>query len=85
MSGHIPVKERAAAGTVLCIHLESEEKKERNRAYIFTSCHITLQKTYICGPYWTANSASVPIKSPALASEDLTADIYNHITVKGRL
>lgn len=84
-SGHIPAKERAAADTVLCIHLESEKKKERKRAYIFTSCHIILQKTYIHEPYWTANSASVPVKSLAFASEDLTADIYNHTTVKGRL
>lgn len=35
MSGHKPVKERAAADAVLCIHLESEEKKERKRMYIF--------------------------------------------------
>lgn len=48
-SGHIPAKERAAADTVLCIHLESEKEKERKRAYIFTSSRIILQKPIFMG------------------------------------
>lgn len=84
-SGHIPAKERAAADNVLCIHLESEKKKREKEGIHFYQQPYYFAKTYIHGPYWTANSASVPVKSLAFASEDLTADIYNHTTVKGRL